>query len=222
MSLAYRLAVEGGGTAFLLAIVIGSSSIGERLGGGHILMALLVNSLATGAALVMLMLIFRPLFRAHWNPAVTLAAALHGVVPWREVLPAIAMQFLGAGATVAAAHLMCGEPLFLSSPTVRTGSAQWWSEFVATFGLLMVMWGGVRQQFHAVPYVVAAYIASVPWFTASMSFANPAVTIAHATSNALAGIPPDSVAASIVAQLLGAAVATLLLRWLLPLPQPSN
>jgi glycerol uptake facilitator-like aquaporin len=166
-----------------------------------------------------LILIFGPVSGAHFNPAVTLAAATQGVLPWREVVPYIALQVLGAFAGVAAAHLMFGEPLFFASLKVRTSGAQWWSEFVATFGLLMVIWGCVRQNITAVPYAVAAYITSAYWFTASTSFANPAVTIARAASNTFAGIRPEDVAAFVMAQLLGAAAATLLFRWLLPLPK---
>src|SRR5262249_8068944 len=218
MSLPRRVVAEGLGTAFLLAVVIGSGIMGERLAGGNLPMALLANSLATGGGLVVLILIFGPVSGAHFNPAVTLAAATQGVLPWREVLPYIAVQVLGAFAGVAAAHLMFGEPLFFASLKVRTSGAQWWSEFVATFGLLMVIWGCVRQNITAVPYAVAAYITSAYWFTASTSFANPAVTIARAASNAFAGIRPDDVTAFVVAQLLGAAAATLLFRWLLPSP----
>ena len=158
---------------------------------------------------------------AHWGVE-DLAAATQRVLPWREVLPYIALQVLGAFAGVAAAHLMFGEPLFFASLKVRTRGAQWWSEFVATFGLLMVIWGCVRQHITAVPYAVAAYITSAYWFTASTSFANPAVTLARAASNTFAGIRPDDVAAFILAQLLGAAAATLVLCWLLPLPLPTD
>ena len=218
MSLPRRLVAEGLGTAFLLAVVIGSGIMGERLSGGNVAIALLANSLATGGGLVVLILIFGPVSGAHFNPAVTLAAATQGVLPWRDVLPYIALQVLGAFAGVAAAHLMFGEPLFFASLKVRTSGAQWWSEFIATFGLLMVIWGCVRQHITAVPYAVAAYITSAYWFTASTSFANPAVTLARAASNTFAGIRPDDVAAFILAQLLGAAAATLVFRWLLPLP----
>src|SRR5215831_13544767 len=191
MSLPRRLVAEGLGTAFLLAVVIGSGIMGERLSGGNVAIALLANSLATGGGLVVLILIFGPVSGAHFNPAVTLAAATQGVLPWHEVGPYIALQVLGAFAVVAAAHLMFGEPLFFASLKVRTSGAQWWSEFVATFGLLMVIWGCVRQNITAVPYAVAAYITSAYWFTASTSFANPAVTIARAASNTFAGIRPD-------------------------------
>ena len=211
ISLARRLVAEGLGTAFLLAVVIGSGIMGERLAGGNVAIALLANSLATGGGLIVLILIFGPISGAHFNPAVTLAAATQGGLPWREVLPYITLQLLGAFAGVAAAHLMFGEPVFFASLKVRTGSAQWWSEFVATFGLLMVIWGCVRQQLAAVPYAVAAYITSAYWFTASTSFANPAVTLARAASNTFAGIRPADVAGFVVAQLLGAAAATLLL-----------
>jgi len=222
ISHARRLVAEGLGTAFLLAVVIGSGIMGERLAGGNIAMALLANSLATGGGLVVLILIFGPISGAHFNPAVTLAAATQGGLAWGEVLPYIAVQLLGAFAGVAAAHGMFGEPVFFASLTVRTSGSQWWSEFVATFGLLMVIWGCVRQKLTAVPYAVAAYITSAYWFTASTSFANPAVTVARAASNTFAGIRPADVAAFVVAQLLGAAAATLLWRWLLPTPKPSD
>lgn len=222
MSLPRRLVAEGLGTAFLLAVVIGSGIMGERLSGGNIAIALLANSLATGGGLIVLILIFAPVSGAHFNPAVTLAAATQCALPWREVLPYIGIQLLGAFAGVAAAHLMFGEPLFFASLKVRTSGAQWWSEFIATFGLLMVIWGCVRQNITAVPYAVASYITSAYWFTASTSFANPAVTIARAASNTFAGIRPADVAAFVLAQLLGAAAATLLFRWLIPPPLPSD
>ena len=222
MSLARRLVSEGLGTAFLLAVVIGSGIMGERLAGGNIAMALLANSLATGGGLVVLILIFGPISGAHFNPAVTLATATQGGLAWCEVCPYIAVQLLGAFAGVAAAHGMFGEPLFFASIKVRTSSSQWWSEFVATFGLLMVIWGCVRQKLTAVPYAVAAYITSAYWFTASTSFANPDVTLARAASNTFAGIRPADVAGFVVAQLLGAAAATLLFRWLLPPPRAEG
>ena len=222
MSLARRLVSEGLGTAFLLAVVIGSGIMGERLAGGNIAMALLANSLATGGGLVVLILIFGPISGAHFNPAVTLATATQGGLVWCEVCPYIAVQLLGAFAGVAAAHGMFGEPLFFASIKVRTSSSQWWSEFVATFGLLMVIWGCVRQKLTAVPYAVAAYITSAYWFTASTSFANPDVTLARAASNTFAGIRPADVAGFVVAQLLGAAAATLLFRWLLPPPRAEG
>ena len=222
MSLTRRVVAEGLGTAFLLAVVIGSGIMGERLAGGNIAIALLANSLATGGGLVVLILIFGPISGAHFNPVVTLAAATQGELAWQEVVPYLAMQLLGAFVGVAAAHLMFGEPLFFASLKVRTSGSQWWSEFVATFGLLMVIWGCVRQKLTAVPYAVAAYITAAYWFTASTSFANPAVTVARAASNTFAGIRPADVAGFVVAQLLEAAAATLLFRWLLPPPRPSD
>lgn len=222
MSLARRLVSEGLGTAFLLAIVIGSGIMGERLAGGNVAIALLANSLATGGGLVVLILIFGPISGAHFNPVVTLATATQGGMAWKDVLPYIAVQLLSAFAGVAAAHLMFDKPLFFASTKVRTGGSQWWSECVATFGLLMVIWGCVRQKIAAVPYAVAAYITAAYWFTASTSFANPAVTMARAASNTFAGIRPADVAAFVVAQTLGATAATLLFRWLLPPPRPSD
>src|SRR5256885_7010108 len=170
MSLPRRVVAEGLGTAFLLAVVIGSGIMGERLAGGNVAIALLANSLATGGGLVVLILIFAPVSGAHFNPAVTLAAATQGVLPWREVPPYIVLQLLGAFAGVAAAHLMCGEPLFFASLKIRTSGAQWWSEVVATFGLLMVIWACLRQNISAVPYAVAARITSADWFAAATSF----------------------------------------------------
>jgi glycerol uptake facilitator-like aquaporin len=222
MALVRRLVSEGLGTAFLLAVVIGSGIMGERLAGGNVAMALLANSLATGGGLVVLILIFGPVSGAHFNPAVTLAVATQGDLAWREVLPYIAVQILGAFAGVAAAHGMFEEPLFFASTKIRTGGSQWWSEFIATFGLLTVIWGCVRQKLPAVPYAVAAYITSAYWFTASTSFANPAVTLARAASNTFAGIRPVDVPGFIVAQFLGAVAATLLWRWLLSAPAPSK
>jgi glycerol uptake facilitator-like aquaporin len=222
ITLGRRLTSEALGTALLLATVIGSGIMGERLSGGNDAIALLGNTIATGAALIVLIVIFGPVSGAHFNPAVTLAAATQGGLAWGEVLPYIAVQLLGAFAGVAAAHGMFGEPVFFASLKVRTSGSQWWSEFVATFGLLMVIWGCVRQKLTAVPYAVAAYITAAYWFTASTSFANPAVTMARAASNTFAGIRPADVVAFVVAQLLGAAAATLLWRWLLPAPKPSD
>ena len=216
MSLPRRIVAEGLGTAFLLAVVIGSGIMGERLAGGNVAIALLANSLATGGGLVVLILIFGPVSGAHFNPAVTLAAATQGALPWREVCPYIAIQVLGAFAGVAAAHGMFGEPLFFASLKIRTSGAQWWSEFIATFGLLMVIWGCVRQNITAVPYAVASYITSAYWFTASTSFANPAVTLARSLSDTFAGIAPAGVFPFVVAQLTGALAAVALSRWLWP------
>ena len=211
-----RAVAEALGTAFLLAAVVGSGIMGERLAGGNVAIALLANTIATGAALVALILTFGPISGAHFNPAVTLADATQGGLLWRHAPVYIAAQIVGAFAGVAAAHLMFGEPVFFASQHVRSGSAQLFSEFVATFGLLSVIWGCVRLRSSAVPFAVGAYITSAYWFTASTSFANPAVTLARAASDTFAGIRPIDAPAFIVAQLVGAAAATVLFRWLVP------
>jgi len=213
MSHTRRLVAEALGTAFLLAIVIGSGIMGERLAAGNAAIALLANSLATGCGLAVLIQIFGPISGAHFNPVVTLAAGMRGELGWRTVPGYIAVQIGGAFAGAAAAHLMFGEPLFFASIQVRTGAAQWWSEFVATFGLLSVILGCARTRPAAVPMAVAAYITAAYWFTASTSFANPAVTLARAASNTFAGIRPDDVGAFIIMQVLGALCATGLFRW---------
>jgi glycerol uptake facilitator-like aquaporin len=195
--------------------------MGERLAGGNVAIALLANTMSTGAALVALILAFGPISGAHFNPAVTLANASQGGVAWREVPAYIAAQIAGAFAGVAAAHLMFGEPLFLASRHVRAGSGQLFSEFVATFGLLTVIWGCVRLRSPAVPFAVGAYIAAAYWFTSSTSFANPAVTLARAASDTFAGIRPVDAPGFIAAQLAGATAATLLFRWLAP-PLPNS
>jgi glycerol uptake facilitator-like aquaporin len=214
---------EGLGTALLLAAVVGSGIMGDRLSAGNVAIALLANSLATGCALVVLILIFGPISGAHFNPAVTLADATQGGVTWTRVPAYLGAQVVGAFAGVAAAHLMFGEPLFAASEHARAGGAQLFSEFVATFGLLSVIWGCVRQRPDAVPFAVGLYITSAYWFTASTSFANPAVTLARSMTNTFAGIRPIDVAPFIAAQLLGAAAATLVFRWLVPsMPAVAN
>ncbi len=215
-SLQHRIVAEFFGTLFLLAAIVGSGIMGERLAGGNVAVALLANTIATGAALVALILIFGPISGAHLNPAVTLADAWQGGIAWREVPVYILAQVVGALAGVAVAHLMFGLAVLSASTHERSGPAQWLSEFVATFGLLSVIWGCVRQRPSAVPYAVGAYITAAYWFTASTSFANPAVTIARAASNTFAGIRPIDVVGFIVAQLAGAFVATLLFQWLTP------
>jgi glycerol uptake facilitator-like aquaporin len=223
VSLARRATAEALGTAFLLAIVVGSGIMGERLAGGNIAIALLANALATGAGLAALILTFGPISGAHFNPAVTLADAAQGGLPWREAPLYIVMQLLGAFAGVAAAHLMFGESLFAASQHARAGAAQWWAEFVATFGLLCVIWGCVRARPEAIPFAVGAYITAAYWFTASTSFANPAVTLARSFTDSFAGIRPADAPGFLVAQLLGAAAATLVMRWLVPaLPQRAK
>jgi glycerol uptake facilitator-like aquaporin len=214
---ARRAVAEALGTAFLLAAVVGSGIMGERLAGGNVAIALLANTIATGAALVALILTFGPISGAHLNPAVTLADASQGGLAWREVPIYIAAQIAGAFAGVAAAHLMFGEPLFFASRHVRAGGAQLLGEFVATFGLLSVIWGCVRPRSSALPFAVGAYITAAYWFTSSTSFANPAVTLARAASDTFAGIRPVDAPGFILAQVAGAVAATLLFRWLSPL-----
>jgi glycerol uptake facilitator-like aquaporin len=216
MTLARRITAEAVGTAFLLAAVVGSGIMGERLAGGNVAIALLANTLATGAMLVTLILTFGPVSGAHFNPAVTLADASQGGLLWREAPWYIAAQLAGALAGVAAAHLMFGEPLFSASRHIRAGEAQIFSEFVATFGLVSVVWGCVRLRPSAAPFAVGAYIIGAYWFTASTSFANPAVTLARTASDTFAGIRPADAPGFIVAQLAGAAAATILFRWLVP------
>jgi glycerol uptake facilitator-like aquaporin len=208
-----RMTAEFLGTAFLLAAVVGSGIMGERLAGGNVAIALLANTLATGAILMVLILVFGPISGGHFNPAVTLAVASTKMLSWRDALFYLGVQVLGAFAGVAAAHMMFGSPLFSVSVHARHGLPQAWSEFVATFGLLCVVWASIRFRF-AAAYAVGAYITSAYWFTASTSFANPAVTVARAASNTFAGIRPVDVPAFLVAQLLGAAAATVLFRWL--------
>lgn len=216
MTPARRIAAEAVGTALLLAAVVGSGIMGDRLAGGNIAVALLANTLATGAMLVTLIFTFGAISGAHFNPAVTLADASQGGLPWREVPGYLAAQLIGAFAGVAAAHLMFGEPVFRASRHVRAGGAQLFSEFVATFGLLCVIWGCTRLRSSAVPFAVGAYITGAYWFTASTSFANPAVTLARAASDTFAGIRPADAPGFIAAQLAGAVVATILFRWLVP------
>jgi glycerol uptake facilitator-like aquaporin len=211
-----QLVAEGVGTAFLLAIVVGSGIMGERLAGGNVAITLLVNSVATGGGLAALILAFGPVSGAHFNPAVTIADAWQGGLPWRDVPGYIVAQTAGAFAGVAAAHLMFGEPLFAASTHARAGGAQLFSEFVATFGLLAVIWGCVRKRSSAVPFAVAAYITAAYWFTASTSFANPAVTMARSFTDTFAGIRPQDAPGFMVVQFAGAAAATALFRWLIP------
>src|SRR5437868_3268334 len=206
------------GTALLVAAVVGSGIMAERLSGGNIALALLANTLATGAALVALILTFGPISGAHFNPAVTLADAFLGGLRWLDVPAYLAAQLVGAFAGVAAAHLMFGEPISFASRHARAGGAQVFSEFVATFGLLAVIWGCARLNAARVPFAVAAYITAAYWFTASTSFANPAVTLARSASDTFAGIRPADAPAFIAAQLAGAGAATSLFRWLTPGP----
>jgi glycerol uptake facilitator-like aquaporin len=213
---ARRLTGELLGTALLLAAVVGSGIMGERLSGGNVALALLANTLATGAMLSTLIFTFGPISGAHFNPAVTLADASQGGMRWREVPGYIAAQAVGALLGVWAAHLMFGEALIQVSQRARGGGAQMFSEFVATFGLLSVIWGCGRLRAEAVPVAVGLYITGAYWFTASTSFANPAVTLARSFTNTFAGIRPADAPGFMAAQLGGAFAATLLFRWLVP------
>ncbi|MEW6735574.1 MAG: MIP/aquaporin family protein [Acidobacteriota bacterium] len=215
-NLARSLIAELIGSAMLLAAVVGSGIMGERLAGGNVAIALLANTIATGAALFVLILTFGPVSGAHFNPAVTLADAWQGGLAWRNVPAYLLAQIVGAFVGVAAAHLMFSEPIFSTSRHIRQGEAQWFSEFVATFGLLAVIWGCSHRRSSVVPFAVAAYITSAYWFTSSTSFANPAVTLARAASDTFAGIRPTDVPGFIIAQFIGAAAATVLFNWLVP------
>jgi glycerol uptake facilitator-like aquaporin len=223
LDLIRRVAAEFIGTGFLLAAVVGSGIMGERLSAGNSGIALLANTIATGAALIALILTFGPISGAHFNPAVTLADASQGGLSWRQVPAYCGAQFLGALAGVGAANLMFEEPLFFASHHARAGSAQLFSEFIASFGLLSVIWGCTRRRAEAVPFAVGAYITAAYWFTASTSFANPAVTLARCASDTFAGIRPADVPGFVAAQLLGAGLATAVFRWLVPsLPQRAT
>lgn len=213
-TLAQRLVGEFLGTLFLLGAVVGSGIMAERLAAGNVALALLANTIATGAALIALILALGSISGAHFNPAVTLADSLLGALPWSEAPAYIAAQLTGAFTGVATAHLMFGAPVFSLSVHMRSGAAQVFSEFIATFGLLAVIHGCSRCRPAAVPFAVGAYIMSAYWFTASTSFANPAVTLARAATNTFSGIRPVDVPAFLAAQLAGALGATFLFRWL--------
>jgi glycerol uptake facilitator-like aquaporin len=209
-----RAVAEFLGTAFLLMTVIGSGIMAQRLSGGNEALALLCNTLPTGAILVVLILIFGPVSGAHFNPAVTLAFALHGEIAWWLAALYIAVQIAGGIVGVWIAHLMFELPVWQLSAHVRTGPGQWLAEAVATFGLLLTIFGCVSRAPGAVAYAVGLYITAAYWFTASTSFANPAVTIARALSDTFAGIAPGGVMPFIAAQLLGAGLAVILARQL--------
>jgi glycerol uptake facilitator-like aquaporin len=202
-----RAVAEFLGTAFLLAAVVGSGIMGERLARGNVAIVLLANSLATGAILVVLIIVLGPLSGAHLNPAVTVAAGATRDLPWRDVPVYLLAQISGAFAGVAAAHLMFGLPLFSLSSHARHGAAQLWSEVVATFGLLFVIWGCTRFRPSATAYAVGGYITAAYWFTSSTSFANPAVTLARSVSDTFAGIRPGDAPGFILAQLTGTVAA---------------
>jgi glycerol uptake facilitator-like aquaporin len=213
-SLARRAAAEALGTAFLLAGVVGSGIMAARLAGGNGALALLCNTIATGAILTVLILVFGPVSGAHFNPAVTLAFAVRRTLPWPQAALYIACQIAGGALGVWAAHLMFELPPWQFSTTVRTGPGQWFAEGIATFGLLLTIFGCIARTSTAVPYAVGLYITAAYWFTASTSFANPAVTIARSLSDTFAGIAPENAAAFIAAQLVGAFAALAFTEWL--------
>jgi glycerol uptake facilitator-like aquaporin len=215
-TLSRRIVSEFVGTGFLVAAVVGSGIMGERLAGGNVAIALLANTIATGAALAALILTFGPISGAHFNPAVTVADAIERGVSWPVAACYVLAQCVGGICGAIAAHLMFGLPAISLSHHTRSGSAQVFSEFVATFGLLCVIWGCSRQRSQIVPFAVAAYITAAYWFTSSTSFANPAVTIARSLSDTFAGIRPLDVPLFVAAQFAGAIAATLLFRWLVP------
>jgi glycerol uptake facilitator-like aquaporin len=210
------LVAEFLGTGFLVAAVVGSGIMAERLSGGNVSLALLENTVATGAALVALILTFGSISGAHFNPAVSIADATQGGLPWKTVPGYVLAQCVGALLGVYVAHLMFGQSLFQVSLHARSGAPQLLSEFVATFGLLAVIWGCSRARPDSIPFAVGAYIAAAYWFTASTSFANPAVTLARCFSNTFAGIRPSDAPGFVTMQILGALVATWLFRWLSP------
>ena len=221
-SLNRRIVAEATGTAMLLAAVVGSGIMADQLSGGNQAIALLANTIATGAALVALILAFGSVSGAHFNPAVTLADASQGGLAWRDVPGYVIAQCTGAVLGVWIAHAMFEQRLFMLSQHARSGPAQMFSEFVATFGLVAVIWGCSRRRSSAVPFAVGAYITAAYWFTASTSFANPAVTLARALSDTFAGIRPIDVPGFVLAQFVGAMVATFLFRWLVPaLPETA-
>jgi len=222
VSLGRRLAAEGLGSALLLAIVIGSGIMGEQLASGNVAIALLANALATGAGLSVLILVFGPVSGAHFNPLVSIAEAMRSGLPWREVPLYVAVQIAGSFAGVAAAHAMFGKPLFFASRHVRAGWPMLWSEVVAAFGLLLAILAISKTHPAATPFAVGAYITAAYWFTASTSFANPAVTLARAASDTFAGIRPEDVLGFIAAQAIGAIAAFWVYRWLFAYPGSGN
>ncbi len=211
-----KLVAEALGTALLLATVVGSGIMGDRLAGGNVAVALLANTLATGAGLVALILTFGPISGAHFNPVVTVAQATQGELPWRQVPGYVAAQVAGAFGGVALAHVMFGVAVFSASHHERSGVAQLVSEVVATFGLLAVIFSCARRRPSIVPFAVGAYITAAYWFTASTSFANPAVALARAATDTFAGIRPADVPGFIGAEIVGATLATVTFAWLVP------
>ena len=202
--------------------IVGSGIMGERLAGGNVAIALLANSIATGAGLIVLITILGPISGAHFNPAVTVAEAMTRRFAWKDVAPYVGCQTIGAFAGVAVAHFMFELPVFSASTHARTGWAQWASEFIATFGLLLTIWGSVKHRPAWVPVCVGTYITAAYWFTSSTSFANPAVTLARSASDTFAGILPADAPAFVVAQLVAAGVAAFVCGWLFELAPVTN
>lgn len=217
-----RLAAEMIGTAFLLATVVGSGIMAERLAGGNLALALLGNTIATGAILAVLILIFGPISGGHFNPAVSLAFYLRGQLGWREAITFIVAQVAGGLIGTAIAHIMFEAPILSPSINVRTGLGQWVAEAVATFGLVATILGCVRFRADAVPFAVGLYITAGYWFTASTSFANPAVTVARSMTDSFSGIRPIDAPGFILAQLTGAFLAVAVFGWLLREPPIGN
>jgi glycerol uptake facilitator-like aquaporin len=215
-SLARRITAEALGTALLLATVVGSGIMAQRLAGGNVALALLGNTLPTGAILVVLILIFGPVSGAHLNPIVSLSFALRGEITWRTFRAYMVAQTAGAAVGVWAAHLMFDLPVWQISSTVRSGPGQWFAEAIAAFGLLLTILGCLANARAAVAYAVGLYIVAAYWFTASTSFANPAVTLARSLTDTFAGITPGGVSAFIIAQMVGALAATALAKWFWP------
>jgi glycerol uptake facilitator-like aquaporin len=216
-NLARRVTAEGVGTALLVATVVGSGIMAERLASGNAAVALLANTIATGAGLIAFILAFGPISGAHFNPVVTVADAWQGGLRWKDVPPYLLAQLMGAAAGTVLAHIMFDMAAVTPSTHVRAGVGQLVSEAVATFGLLSVIWACARRRPNAAPFAVGAYISAAYWFTASTSFANPAVTFARTLTDSFSGIRPIDAPAFIGAQIVGAAAATMLFRWLLPL-----
>ncbi len=213
--MARRLFAEWLGTLFLLATVVGSGIMAERLADGNVAIALLGNTIPTGAILVVLILVFGPVSGAHFNPAVTLAFAIRKQIPAADSGLYVLAQVAGGIAGTVIAHLMFDNPLIDPSTTMRTGMGQWSGEFVATFGLVATILGCLKSRAEAVPYAVGLYITAGYWFTSSTSFANPAVTVARSLTNTFSGIIPDHAPGFIAMQLLGAVAATVVMGWLL-------
>jgi len=222
LDLPRRLVAEAIGTAFLLATVVGSGIMGETLAGGNVAIALLGNTIPTGAILVVLILMFGPISGAHFNPAVTLSFLIKGKITLGDAIAYVLIQIGAAILGAWAAHLMFEEPVFMLSEKVRTGGGQWVAEIIATFGLVATILACVRHRAEAVPYAVGLYITAAYWFTASTSFANPAVTVARTLTDTFSGIRPADAPVFIICQIIGALIATWAMTWLLSKRQAEH